>query len=63
MRSGAYLDLVVSQQEKLILEGLDLLFEILIDDLTSYYKDRNVAVSNERNFPLGSMLGLSLIHI
>jgi carboxypeptidase T len=57
MRSGAYLDLVVSQQEKLILEGLDLFFEVLIDDLTSYYKDRNVEVLNERNFPLGSMLG------
>ena len=63
MRSGVYLDFVVSEQEKLILEDLDLLFEVLIHDLTSYYKERNVAVSNERNFPLGSMLGLSLIHI
>lgn len=57
MRSDVYLDLVVSEQEKSILEDLDLLFEVLIDDLTSYYKDRNVAVSNERNFSLGSMLG------
>ena len=56
-RSDVYLDLAVSEQEKLILEDLDLLFEVLIDDLTSYYKDRNVPVSNERNFPLGSMLG------
>ena len=36
---------------------LDLLFEVLIDDLTSYYKERNIPVSNERNFPLGSMQG------
>ena len=57
MRSGAYLDLVVSEQEKLILEDLDLFFEVLIDDLTLYYKDRNIPVSNERNFPLGSMQG------
>ena len=57
MRSDVYLDLVVSEQEKLILEDLDLLFEVLIVDLTAYYKDRNVAVSNERSFPLGSMLG------
>ena len=56
-RSDVYLDLVVSEQEKLILEDLGLLFEVLIDDLTSYYKDRNVEVLNERNFPLGSMLG------
>ena len=57
MRSGVYLDFVVSEQEKLILEDLDLLFEVLIDDLTSYYKERNIPVSNERNFPLGSMQG------
>ena len=57
MRSDAYLDLVVSEQERLILEDLDLLFEVLIDDLTSYYKNRNIPVFNERNFPLGSMQG------
>ena len=57
MRSDVYLDLVVSEQEKLILEDIDLLFEVLIVDLTVYYKDRNVPVLNERSFPLGSMLG------
>ena len=55
-KRGVYLDLTCTkyQSQQLIAKGLEI--EVLISDLTSFYKERNrPAVS--RNFPLGSMQG------
>ena len=54
-KRGVYLDLTCKyQSQQLIAKGLEI--EVLISDLTSFYKERNrPAVS--RNFPLGSMQG------
>ena len=55
-KRGVYLDLTCTkyQSQQLIAQGLEI--EVLIPDLTSFYKERNrPAVS--RNFPLGSMQG------
>ncbi len=55
-KRGLYLDLTCTkyQSQQLIAKGLEI--EVLISDLTSFYKERNrPAVS--RNFPLGSMQG------
>ena len=53
---GVFIDLICTEEQtkNLLSNGLDI--EILIPDLTSFYKRRNIpAVS--RNFPLGSMQG------
>ena len=55
-KRGVYLDLTCTkyQSQQLIAKGLEI--EVLIPDLTSFYKERNrPAVS--RDFPLGSMQG------
>ena len=51
-----YLDLTCTkdQTERMHEKGLDI--EVLIPDLTSFYKERNRPVTS-RNFPLGSMQG------
>ena len=55
-RSDVYIDFVVSSYEKEILSKTGIPFEILIDDLSAFYKQRSIPVNN-RNFPLGSMQG------
>ena len=55
-KPGIFLDLTVREDEtiELISRGIEL--DILINDLTSYYKARNRPAIN-RDFPLGSMQG------
>ena len=55
-KPGIFLDLTVREDEtiELIARGIEL--DILINDLTSYYKARNRPAIN-RDFPLGSMQG------
>ena len=55
-KKGIYLDIVIEEAQtfELISRGLDI--EVLISDMTEYYRARNVP-SAERNFPLGSMQG------
>ena len=55
-RSNIYIDFVVSNYEKKILSKIGISFEILIDDLSAYYKERSIPAIS-RNFPLGSMQG------
>ena len=55
-RSDVYIDFVVSSYEKEILSKTGIPFEILIDDLSAFYKQRSIPANN-RNFPLGSMQG------
>ena len=55
-KEGVFLDLTVAESEtiELISRGIEL--EVLIEDLTSYYKARNRPATNH-DFPLGSMQG------
>ena len=55
-KEGVFIDLTVHEDEtfELLSQGVDL--EILIPDLTIYYKSRSLP-SSEREFPLGSMQG------
>ena len=55
-KQGIYIDLIATegQVSSLLIEGLDV--EILVSDLTEYYKSRNIPELN-REFPLGSMQG------
>lgn len=55
-KKGFYVDFVASSRQVMKLKSLDIDFEILIPDLTHYYKSRNTP-ENERDFPLGSMQG------
>ena len=55
-RSNVYIDFIVSSYEKEILSKTGIPFEILIDDLSAFYKQRSIPANN-RNFPLGSMQG------
>jgi len=55
-KKGFYVDFVASSRQVMKLKYLDIDFEILIPDLTHYYKSRNTP-ENERDFPLGSMQG------
>ena len=58
-KRGVYVDLTCTKDQtlKLISKGLEI--DILIPDLTSYYKKRNRPATS-RNFPLGSMQGIIL---
>ena len=55
-KQGVYIDLIATegQVSSLLIEGLDV--EILVSNLTEYYKSRNIPELN-REFPLGSMQG------
>ena len=55
-QAGVYTDLICTKDQtiKLLSKGLDI--DILIPDLTSYYKERNRPATS-RDFPLGSMQG------
>ena len=55
-KQGIYIDLIAteSQVSSLLTKGLDV--EILVPNLTEYYKSRNIPELN-REFPLGSMQG------
>ena len=55
-RSDVYIDFVASNYEKKILSKIGIPFEILIDDLSAFYKKRSIPAMS-RNFPLGSMQG------
>ena len=55
-RSDVYIDFVASNYEKKILSKIGISFEILIDDLSAFYKERSIPAAS-RNFPLGSMQG------
>ena len=55
-KQGIFLDLVATEDQtvELISRGIEL--DVLINDLTSYYKSRNRPATS-RDFPLGSMQG------
>ena len=55
-KEGIFLDLTVTEGETIELISRDIELEVLIEDLTSYYKARNRPATN-RDFPLGSMQG------
>ncbi|MEL1223267.1 MAG: M14 family metallopeptidase [Candidatus Neomarinimicrobiota bacterium] len=55
-KEGIFLDLTVTESETIELISRDIELEVLIEDLTSYYKSRNRTATN-RDFPLGSMQG------
>ena len=55
-KEGIFLDLTVMESETIELISRDIELEVLIEDLTSYYKSRNRPATN-RDFPLGSMQG------
>ena len=55
-KEGVFLDLTVTESETIELISRDIELEVLIEDLTSYYKARNRPATNH-DFPLGSMLG------
>ena len=55
-KEGIFLDLTVTESETIELISRDIQVEVLIEDLTSYYKARNRPATN-RDFPLGSMQG------
>ena len=55
-KKGFYIDFVANSKEVSKLKYFDIDVEILISDLTHYYKSRNIP-ENERDFPLGSMQG------
>ena len=55
-KEGIFLDLTVTESETIELISRDIELEVLIEDLTSYYKARNRPATN-RDFPLGSMQG------
>ena len=55
-KEGIFLDLTVTESETIELISRDIELEVLIEDLTSYYKSRNRPATN-RDFPLGSMQG------
>ena len=56
VQAGVYTDLICTKDQtiKLLSKGLDI--DILIPDLTSYYKERSRPATS-RDFPLGSMQG------
>ena len=55
-KPGIYIDLTVTENQALELLSMGLQIEILIPDLTVYYKERNRPATS-RDFPLGSMQG------
>ena len=55
-KEGIFLDLTVTESETIELISRNIELEVLIEDLTSYYKSRNRPATN-RDFPLGSMQG------
>ena len=55
-KRGSYLDLVVTEEQTIELLSLGLEIEILIPDVTAYYRTRNNPETS-RDFPLGSMQG------
>jgi len=55
-KPGFYIDISLSEMELELLESNDIDFEIIIDDLTKFYKDRDTPPVS-RDFPLGSMMG------
>ena len=56
IKPDSYIDFIISDHEKIMLSTNGIIFEVLIDDMTMFYKSRNIpAVS--RSFPLGSMQG------
>ena len=53
---GVYIDLICTKNQTTYLLSKGLILDILVSDLTSFYKERSrPAIS--RNFPLGSMQG------
>ena len=55
-KEGIFLDITVTESETIELISRDIELEVLIEDLTSYYKASNRPATN-RDFPLGSMQG------
>ena len=55
-KEGVFLDLTATESETIELISRDIELEVLIEDLTSYYKARNRPATNH-DFPLGSMQG------
>ena len=55
-KEGIFLDLTVTESETIELISRDIELEVLIEDLTSYYKARNRPAINP-DFPHGSMQG------
>ncbi len=56
IKKDVYIEVVASSDQTELLEQNGLVFDVLINDMTRYYLDRNVP-DVERDFELGSMLG------
>ena len=56
IKKDVYIEVVASSDQTELLEQNGLVFDVLINDMTRYFLDRNVP-DVERDFELGSMLG------
>ena len=56
IKKGVFIDVIASSNQIELLEQTGLAFDVLIDDMTRYFLDRNVP-DVKRDFELGSMLG------
>tara|TARA_Y100001970_G_scaffold290743_1_gene425562 strand:- start:866 stop:3127 length:2262 start_codon:yes stop_codon:yes gene_type:complete len=55
-KSGYYMDIVTTSDQTFVLEDQGIDLEILIQDMSKYFKERNIPAI-QRDFPLGSMQG------
>ena len=55
-KQGYYLDIVATSSQALYLKEMGLDLEVLIEDMSKYFQERNVP-EEQRDFPLGSMQG------
>lgn len=56
IKKGEFIDVVVSDEQTALLDENGILFDVLIENMTQYFLDRNVPEVS-RDFELGSMLG------
>ncbi len=56
IKKDVFIDVIASSEQTILLEQNGLVFDVLINDMTRYFLDRNVTEVS-RDFELGSMLG------
>jgi len=56
IKKNVFIDVIASSKQTILLEQNGLVFDVLINDMTRYFLDRNVPEVS-RDFELGSMLG------
>ncbi len=56
IKKGVFIDVIASSEQLELLEQTGLTFDVLIDDMTRYFLERNIP-DVKRDFELGSMLG------